>query len=135
MTKRLLFAFIISFTALLSANAQVFKGRYLNEDLKVKFDLNLYNDTIPVPGLDDETCYGYLQGNINGNWVVLKVISLEADKAVVRASCDNGSDSQNLELKVIDEKHLQIRQLQDANIKMIENNKYVKMPKTWQIHK
>ena len=117
------------------ANAQTFKGHFVNDEYKIQMELNLYNDSIPVPGIDDEKCYGYLRGNTNGMWIVLKVISVEAEKAVFRASCDNGSDSQNVELTVGEDGKLVMRQLKDAFIKTIAGKKYVKLPKTVEFHK
>ena len=117
------------------ANAQTFKGSFLNDEYKIQMELNLYNDSIPVPGIDDEKCYGYFRGNTNGMWVILKVISIEAEKAVFRASCDNGSDSQNVELTVGEDGKLVMRQLKDAFIKTISGKKYVKLPKTVEFHK
>ncbi len=126
------FILLVGFTSLIYA--QNFKGSFRNDGLKMNVELNLYSDTIPVPGIDDEHCYGYLQGNINGTWVILKVVSLEEKKAVVRASCDNGSDSQNLEINVVEGK-LQIKQVDDTFIKGISGNKYVKLPNPFEVHK
>jgi len=114
--------------------AQTFKGSFRNEELKITMELDLYNDSIQVPGIEDEYCYGYLRGNINGMWVILKVISLDDDKALVRAVCDNGSDAQNLELKLVDDK-LQVRQVDDTFIKGISGKKYVKLPKPFFVYK
>ena len=117
------------------ANAQVFKGSFLNDEYKIQMELNLYNDSISVPGIDDEKCYGYLRGNTNGTWVILKVISVEPEKAVFRASCDNGSDAQNVELTVGEGGKLVMRQLKDAFIKTLAGQKYAKLPKTVEFHK
>jgi hypothetical protein len=110
------------------AGAQTFKGHFVNDEFKIQMVLNLYADSIAVPGIDDEMCYGYISGNTNGTWVILKVISVEKEKAVFRASCDNGSDSQNVELTLEDGK-LVMRQLKDAYIKTVADRKYVKLPK------
>lgn len=117
-----------------TAMAQTFKGNFRNEELKITVVLDLYNDSVPVPGMEDELCYGYLRGNLNGMWVILKVLKLEEGKALVRAACDNGSDVQNLEIQPVDDK-LQIKQVDDAFIKGIEGKKYVKLPKPFFVHK
>ncbi len=114
--------------------AQTFKGSFRNEELKITMELDLYNDSVPVPGIDDEYCYGYLRGNINGMWVILRVTSVGEDKALVRAACDNGSDAQNLELTFVDDK-LQVRQVDDTFIKGIAGKKYVKLPKPFFLYK
>ncbi len=134
MMKRLSILFLM-LGHFIMANAQTFKGSFLNEEYKIQMELNLYADSIPVPGIDDEMCYGYLRGNTNGTWVILKVISVEKNKAVFRASCDNGSDSQNVELTVGEGGKLVMRQLKDAYIKTVVNKKYAKLPKTVEFHK
>ena len=116
------------------AKAQTFKGHFVNDEYKIQMELNLYADSIAVPGMDDEMCYGYISGNTNGMWVILKVLKVEKDRAEFRASCDNGSDSQNVELTVSDGK-LVMRQLKDAFIKTVVNRKYVKLPKTVEFHR
>ena len=126
--NHLLLIFIFGLTSL-HVDAQQFKGHYLNTDLKVKLEINLNADSIAVPGLPDERCYGYLQGNLNGTWVILKVESVKDNKAVVRAACDNGSDSQTIEFTQTDDRTLVMRLVGDANIKTIEGRKYVKLPK------
>ena len=132
--KRSFFYMLLLLALCTTAKAQTFKGHFLNDEYKIQMELNLYNDSIPVPGIDAEKCYGYLRGNTNGMWVILKVISVEKNKAVFRASCDNGSDSQNVELTIGEDGKLVMRQLKDAYIKTISNKKYVKLPKTVEFH-
>lgn len=131
--KRFTIIIVMLVGAFALANAQTFKGHFMNDEFKMQMVLNLYADSVAVPGIDDEMCYGYINGNTNGTWVILKVISVEKDKAVFRASCDNGSDSQNVELTVVDGK-LVMKQLKDAYIKTVANRKYVKLPKTVEFH-
>ena len=131
--KRFAIIIVMLVGAFALAKAQTFKGHFVNDEFKMQMVLNLYADSVAVPGIDDEMCYGYINGNTNGKWVILKVISVEKDKAVFRASCDNGSDSQNVELTVVDGK-LVMKQLKDAYIKTVANRKYVKLPKTVEFH-
>ena len=132
--KHLLFAFVLMSVSVSACFAQKYKGHFINEELKFKMELNLYNDSILVPGMDYEHCYGYMQGNLNSTWVFLKIISLEDEKAVVRAVSDNGGDAQSVEIKVSDEK-LTFRQIDEANIKTISGKKYVKLPKIVEMHR
>lgn len=132
--KHLVLALVLISLSISACNAQKYKGHFLNEEMKIKMELNLYNDSIAVPGLDDERCYGYLQGNLNSTWVFLKIISLDDEKAVVRAVSDNGGDAQSLEIKISD-KTLTFRQIDEANIKTISGKKYVKLPKTVDLHR
>ena len=133
MMKRIILLVVMSVGVFTFAAAQVFKGHFVNDEYKMQMVLNLYADSVAVPGMDDEMCYGYISGNTNGMWVILKVISVEKDKAVFRASCDNGSDSQNVELTWSEGK-LVMKQLKDAYIKTVANRKYVKLPKEVEFH-
>jgi len=131
--KRFVIMMLVLVGGICLASAQTFKGHFMNDEFKIQMVLNLYADSVEVPGIEDEMCYGYINGNTNGTWVILKVISVEKDKAVFRASCDNGSDSQNVELTAVDGK-LVMRQLKDAYIKTVANRKYVKLPKSVEFH-
>lgn len=123
---------ILSMLTVLSAsdlNAQNFKGKFANYDLQVILDMNLYNDSIDVPGLEGlEKCYGYLKGNLNGNWLFLKVIKIDGKKAEARASSDRGNDSDNIRFEFKDDNNI-IVSSKEGLVKYVENNKYVKLPK------
>ena len=129
--------FIIPLLLMVAAysSAQQFRGHYTNQELKISLEINLEADSIAVPGIPDEWCYGYLQGNLNGTWIILKVVSIKEKKATVRAACDNGSDSQTIELVQTDERTITMRQVGGANIKTIQGRKYVKLPKTVEFKK
>lgn len=105
-----------------------FKGKFRNENLKLNLVLNLYEANIPVPGLEMDSCYGYINGNINGSWAILKVKSIDQNKALVRMVNDRGSDGQNVEITLTDS-GVALRQIDDVNIKGVVNSKYVKLPK------
>ena len=105
----------------------LFKGKFKNAELNIQCQLNLYEDIIEVPGLELETCYGFIQGQINGCWMILKVKELTDNTAVVRVVSEKGSDAQDLKMKVSAE-GLEIQQ-EDGYIKGIKGNKYVKLPK------
>ena len=94
------------------ASDSLFKGKFRNTELNIQCQLNLYEDIIEVPGLELETCYGFLQGQINGCWMILKVKELQDDTAVVRVVSEKGSDAQDLKLTISDQRHKrqQIRQ-------------------------
>ncbi len=129
MKKSLTILFLFFCPLFIYAQRQ-FKGQFINEELKIRMKLNLYNDSIPIPGLELDSCFGFLQGSINGTWAILKVISIEDGRAEVRAVSDRGSDAQTLELTLTDE-GIGVRQLNDNNIKGVAGRKYVKLPKTF----
>lgn len=106
-----------------------FKGNFINNELKVKLAMNLYEKNIPVPGFELDSCYGYLQGNLNGCWIILQVKSIDTNKAMVRAVSEKGSDAQDLLFTYNENGTIVVRQQKDANIKGVKGRKYVKLPK------
>jgi len=107
---------------------RVWQGFFTNTELNLRVQLNLYADSIDVPGLDMETCYGYLQGNINGTWVILRVKELTKTTALVRAVSERGSDGQDLEFELQGD-DLYLRLKGDVELKGVKNGKYAKLPK------
>lgn len=121
---------IITMLSMTCAFAQsALNGSYFNKDLYIRIHLNVDKADIPVPGLELDSCYGYIQGNINSSWIILKVKKNEGNKAIVRAMCEKGDNAQDLEL-TINETELSIKQIGDSYIKGIKDRKYVKLPKT-----
>lgn len=120
---------ILTFTISNTVSAQrTWEGYFTNTDLNLRVQLNLYADSIDVPGLDMETCYGYLQGNINGTWVILRVKEMSHTSALVRAVSERGSDGQDIEF-TLDQGNLSIKLKGDIELKGVKNGKYVKLPK------
>ena len=105
-----------------------FEGQYKNNDLNIELILNLEDDNITVPGLDGlESCYGYLSGKLNGNWIILKVKEQNLNKAIVRMTCDRGNDAEDVTLELRDDELLLYQS--ENYIKTIQAKKYVKIPK------
>ena len=114
----------------LTATAQKpFQGKFVNSDFNLRLNLNLYESNIPQPQFDDENCYGILAGSTNGHWVILKVNELDDTKAVVRAISDSGIEAQTLEIKLVKNNNIEIKQVGSVNIRGVKNSKYVKLPK------
>lgn len=126
-----IYAFIVFLFLFISTYSQdEFKGEFINIELKVKMSINLHDDVIQVPGLELENCYGFFQGNINGTWIILKVLKIEDDIAEVRAVSERGSDAQNFRLK-IKKDGIEVRQFDGSEMKGISDRKYVKLPKSF----
>lgn len=104
------------------------KGSFLDEKRMIRIEINLKESDVPVPGLEMECCYGYIQGNINGTWAILKVKKLDEKMALVRAVSDKGDVAQDIEF-TFTEDGFTMKQVGDSFIKAIENRKYVKLPK------
>lgn len=133
MKRTLLCILAMLMTVVLFAQSPL-NGTYYNRELNIRLKLNLDASNIPVPGLEVDSCYGYLTGNINSMWVVLKVKKNEGNKAVVRAMCEKGDNAQDLEL-ILDDDKLTVKQIDDAFIKGIKDRKYVKLPKPFNLTK
>ncbi len=103
--------FMIGMLALVAVSGwaqEQFQGMFQCEALKASMVINLAEKKIPLKDFDGEDTYGYVKGELNGTWVILKVKEVKDKKAVVRMVSDIGYDAQDVEL---------------------EKGKYVKMPK------
>lgn len=105
-----------------------FRGLFTCERFSVCCQLNLYAADIPVPGLEEEMCFGYLKGRLNGTWVILRVKELSEEEALVRAVNDKGSEAQDLRL-TLTSTGVELRQVDGSSMKGVEGKKYVKLPK------
>ncbi|MCQ2095619.1 MAG: hypothetical protein MJY59_02620 [Bacteroidaceae bacterium] len=120
-------ALLLALTMTLSAQ-EPFKGKFTNVELRIDCTLNLYADSIDVPGLEGlEKCYGYISGKLNGNWIILRVDKITDDTAVARITCDRGNDATDITFRTTPT-GIQFTQA-DAVIKTVNGNKYVKLPK------
>lgn len=111
------------------------KGVFFNEEQKTTLRMNLTEKSIPLRDLDFDETYGYMAGNLNGTWVILKVKKLEERKATVRMMSDMGVDAQDVELRLTDEGDVELRLIGEQNIKAVRERKYAKMPKVMVLKK
>ena len=126
--KKTLFLLMAMATGLTAWAQTEYKGTFYNKELNIHAKLHLEAKDIPVPGLELDSCYGYLQGNLNGSWIIMRVKSLDKEKAVVRAVSERGADAQDLEVRMSEE-GVSLKQVGGTYIKGIEGRKYVKLPK------
>ena len=130
-----IFAILFAMLSTLVVSAQrPFEGFFTNDELDLRCQLNLYADSNPVPGLEMDNCYGYLQGKINGTWVILKIKEMDEKSALVRAVSDRGSDGQDVKI-VLTESGVSMTLVSDNNMKAISGKKYVKMPKPFKLER
>jgi hypothetical protein len=124
--------FMIGMLALVAVSGwaqEQFQGMFQCEALKAAMVINLAEKKIPLKDFDGEDTYGYVKGELNGTWVILKVKEVKDKKAVVRMVSDIGYDAQDVELKLTEEGDIELRLLGDQVMKTTEKGKYVKMPK------
>ena len=127
--KRLAFAAFTALMTLTAAGQTEYKGTFNNMEYGLRMKMNLEKMDVPVPGMEDlDSCYGWIQGRLNGAWYVLKVKEKTEQKAVVRAVSERGADAQELEIKLTDT-GLEMRLIGGTYMKGADKNKYVKLPK------
>ena len=119
----------MTFVSLSSKAQEAFKGVYRCDTLAATLTIDLTAPTISLPDLDFDETYGYMKGQLNATWVILKVKKTDKKKALVRMISDIGIDAQDVELSLTDEGNLQLRLVGEQNMKAISQRKYVKMPK------
>ena len=130
-----IFAMLFAALCAVTVSAQrPFEGFFTEDELELRCQLNLYADSIPVPGLEMDSCYGYIQGKINGTWVILKIKELDEKSALVRAVSDRGSDGQDVRI-VLTDSGVSMSLVGDNNMKAISGKKYVKMPKPFRLER
>lgn len=127
--KRFLLALSVALTAISGWAQEQFTGMWQCEALKASMIINLVEKKIPLKDFDGEDTYGYVKGDLNGTWVILKVKEVKDNKVVVRMVSDIGYDAQDVEFRLIDKDTMEMRLQGDQVMKTTENGKYVKMPK------
>ena len=133
MNNKLLLAIIMVFVLVLSAKAEEpFKCIVTNKEYNVFLHLNLYEETIPIPGQDIlGNTFGYLKKPTDSRvWIVTgATISKDGKKAALEMVNDYGSEDLNAELILNSDSTYILRQLQGSTIKVAGKNKWIKLPK------
>ena len=106
-----------------------FEGMWQCEALDATMVLNLAEKNIALKDFEGEETYGYLKGELNGTWVILKVKEVKDNKALVRMVSDIGHDAQDVELKLTKDGTIEFKLIGEQNIKTIVKQKYAKLPK------
>lgn len=127
--KKLLLTLAVVLTAATGWAQDAFKGTWRCEALQATMLINLTEKNITLKDFEGEQTYGYLKGELNGTWVILKVKELKDKKALVRMVSDIGYDAQDVEFRLLDDGTIEMRLVGDPIMKTIANRKYVKMPK------
>ena len=129
--------FVTLLLSLVSLNAlrsgEPFRGRFVAQDLDIKMILDLYSESIEVPGLE---MFGPLNGYLKGKdlyctWYVSTIRQCDDKKAVVHFSNDFGSETQPVELSWETDSVLTMREVNGAVLKKVVGKKLVKLPTTF----
>ena len=127
--KKVLLTGMLALVALSCQAQEQFQGMYQCEALKASMVINLAEKKILLKDFEGENTYGYVKGDLNGTWVILKVKEVKEKKAVVRMVSDIGYDAQDVELKLTEDGNIELRLVGDQVMRTTEKGKYVKMPK------
>ena len=127
--KRFLMTLGVALVTMSGWAQEQFQGMWQCEALKATMVMNLLEKKIPLKDFEGEDTYGYVKGELNGTWVILKVKEVKEKKAVVRMVSDIGYDAQDVELKLTEEGDIELRLMGEQVMKTTERGKYVKMPK------
>ena len=109
-----------------------FKCIVTNTEYNVFMRLNLYEETIPIPGQDVlGNTFGYLKKPTDSRvWIVTGVdISKDGKKAALEMVNDYGSEDLNAELTITNDTTYVLRQLEGSTIKVAGKSKWIKLPK------
>lgn len=127
--KKVFLSWVLALVAASGWAQEQFTGIWQCEELKASIVINLMEKKIPLKDFEGEDTYGYVRGDLNGTWVILKVKEVKDKKAVVRMVSDIGYDAQDVEFRLTDENTLEMRLVGDQVMKRTSDGKYVKMPK------
>ena len=127
--KRFLMTLGVALVTMSGWAQEQFQGMWQCEALKATMVMNLLEKKIPLKDFEGEDTYGYVKGELNGTWVMLKVKKLEEKKALVRMVSDIGYDAQDVEFCLVDENTMEMRLQGEQVMKTTKRGKYVKMPK------
>ncbi len=97
---------------------------------KITLDINLYEETIDVPGMEMfGPMNGYLGGEIYGVWAITS-FNIKKNKAILRLSNDLGSETQEAELTQSSDTTYTLKLLGNTVVKKVEGRKLVKIAPT-----
>ena len=112
---------------------ETFKVRIENKEYSVFMDLNLYEETIKIPGQEilGET-FGYLKKtNDSRVWIVTGVeVDADGRKATLEITNDYGSEDLIATLTLNADGTYTLRQESGSTLKVAGKSKWVKLPKT-----
>ena len=117
--KRFLMTLGVALVTMSGWAQEQFQGMWQCEALKATMVMNLLEKKIPLKDFEGEDTYGYVKGELNGTWVMLKVKKLEEKKALVRMVSDIGYDAQDVEFCLVDENTMEMR-LQGEQVMNVE---------------
>lgn len=134
MKRRFLLMLMVCMMQTVGALAQekVFLGRFYNTELDLVLDMNLYEETIKIPGQDIlGEVYGYVKKNTDSRvWIIMGVkFSDDKKSAELEVINDYGSEDLVATISRDDDGGFTMRQQEGSTMKVAVKGKWVKLPK------
>lgn len=135
MKKRATFAAAFA-VASICLGGQPWKLRLFQPEEKIDLCLDLYEESIEVPGLEAfGPMNGYLGGNIYGVWYVVGFDIKDDRHATITIANDLGSEDQKLTLTMNSDSTYQLKFLGYNAVKRAQGKKLVKIPSEMRMEK
>ena len=109
---------------------QPWKGRFVNNELQIRLVIDLYEESVNVPGLD---MFGPMNGYVGGRglyniWYITKFKIIDDQHATMRVSNDLGSEAQAIELTFVNDSTLTFAQVDGNVMKKVVGKKLKPIP-------
>lgn len=133
MKKFMLLFAVLFWGAIAYAEEKPFNTRIVNSEYDVFIQMNLYEETIEIPGQAVlGKVYGYLKKNTDSRvWIIMSVeFCKDCKKATVEMINDYGSEELVAELFYNKDGTYTLKQMEGSTIKIAGNGKWIKLPKT-----
>lgn len=109
--------------------AKPWKLTLQNKELNLRLQLDLYEETVNVPGMDMfGPMNGYIAGSLCNVWSLTSFKINNDDKVTLRLSNDLGSETQECTLTHENDSTYRLDIKGTVHLRKVENRKYVKMP-------
>ena len=126
-----LLSLILTFLSVTVLANEPWNVTLIDKKENVTLCLNLYEETIEVPGMEMfGAMNGYLGGNIYGVWPVTSFEIKKKKKVILRLSNDLGSETQEAELTQTSDSTYTLKLTGFTVVKRVEGRKLVKIAPT-----
>ena len=129
----IIFAFLLS-PALAQENKEPFHAYLINKEYNVYLRINFYQENISVPG---QELYGKLPGYLSKQhnsfcWLITSA-EVEGNKATLQMINDYGSEDLTATLTAESDSVYILKQIEGSTLKVPNNGKWQKLPKTLEL--
>ncbi len=134
--KKILTSTLLILTASVALAQGPWKMKLTCPEEKVNLVMNLYEESIEVPGMEMfGPMNGYLGGNIYGVWSITSFEIKDNKNAKLRVSNDLGSETQEIQLTQQNDSTWKMDFLGRNVVKRVNGKKLVKIPATYLMKK